>query len=51
MLMSGIMGNFDENVDVDVALIQIIATFEEALEEVGAIERDFAAIVAKPRRD
>ena len=37
MLMSGIMGNFDENIDVDVAIIQIIATFEETLEKVGAI--------------
>lgn len=49
MLMSGITGNFDENVDIDAVLIQIIATFEEALEEAGAIQSDFAAIVAKSR--
>jgi hypothetical protein len=49
MLFSGIMGNFDENNDSDVALLKTIATFEEAMEAAGAIETDFAAIVAKPK--
>jgi 2-polyprenyl-3-methyl-5-hydroxy-6-metoxy-1,4-benzoquinol methylase len=49
MLFSGIMGNFDENNDSDVALLKTIATFEEILEETGAIQSDFAVIVAKPR--
>jgi 2-polyprenyl-3-methyl-5-hydroxy-6-metoxy-1,4-benzoquinol methylase len=49
MLFSGIMGNFDENSDSDVALLKTIATFEEILEETGAIQSDFAVVVAKPR--
>lgn len=49
MLFSGIMGNFDENNDADVTLLNVLATFEETLEKAGALESDFAAIVAKPR--
>ena len=49
MLFSGIMGNFDETNENDVALIRTIAIFEEALESVGAIGADFAAIVARPK--
>jgi 2-polyprenyl-3-methyl-5-hydroxy-6-metoxy-1,4-benzoquinol methylase len=50
MLFSGIMGNFDENNDSDVAILEIIATFEEVLEKAGAIQSDFAVIVAQPRQ-
>lgn len=49
MLFSGIMGNFDENKETDVALLNSIAIFEETLEKTGALESDFAAIVARPR--
>jgi SAM-dependent methyltransferase len=50
MLLSGIMGNFDENNDTDVALLRTIATFEEVMESAGVIGSDFAAIVAKPKQ-
>ncbi len=50
MLFSGIMGNFDENDEADVALVRTIATFEETLESAGVIGSDFAAIVAKPKQ-
>jgi 2-polyprenyl-3-methyl-5-hydroxy-6-metoxy-1,4-benzoquinol methylase len=50
MLFSGIMGNFDESNDTDVTLLRTISAFEEILEKVGAINSDFAAIVAKPRQ-
>lgn len=49
MLLSGITGNFDETKDSDVALLNLLATFEEILENAGVIEADFAAIVAKPK--
>ncbi len=49
MLFSGIMGNFDENNETDVALLRTLAIFEETMESTGAIETEFAAIVAKPR--
>jgi 2-polyprenyl-3-methyl-5-hydroxy-6-metoxy-1,4-benzoquinol methylase len=49
MLFSGIMGNFDEQSDSDVALLNVLATLEETLEQVGAIETHFAVIVARPR--
>lgn len=49
MLFSGIMGNFDESNETEAALLRTIAIFEEALENAGAIESDFAAIVAKPK--
>lgn len=50
MLFSGIMGNFDENNETDVALLRTLAIFEEQMEKAGAIGSDFAAIVAKPRK-
>lgn len=49
MLLSGITGNFDEKNETDVALINMLTAFEEAMEGAGAIGSDFAAIVAKPR--
>ena len=49
MLFSGIMGNFNENDETDVALLRTIATFEEVMEGAGVIGSDFAAIVAKPK--
>lgn len=50
MLFSGIMGNFNENSEADVALLRTIATFEEIMEGAGLIGSDFAAIVAKPKQ-
>jgi SAM-dependent methyltransferase len=50
MLFSGIMGNFDENDETDVALLRTLATFEEVMENAGVIGSDFAAIVAKPKQ-
>lgn len=49
MLFSGIMGNFDEDSETDVALLRTIAAFEEVMEGAGVIGSDFAAIVAKPK--
>jgi 2-polyprenyl-3-methyl-5-hydroxy-6-metoxy-1,4-benzoquinol methylase len=49
MLLSGIMGNFDEQSDSDIVLMNLLATLEETLEQVGALESHFAAIVARPR--
>jgi len=50
MLFSGIMGNFNEHNETDVALLRTIATFEEVMEGAGLIGSDFAAIVAKPKQ-
>ena len=50
MLLSGIMGNFDEHNETDVVLLRTIATFEEVMESAGVIGSDFAAIVAKPKQ-
>lgn len=50
LLFSGIMGNFDENNETDVALMRTLATFEEVMEGAGIIGSDFAAIVAKPKQ-
>jgi SAM-dependent methyltransferase len=49
MLLSGLTGNFRENDPNDVALLNMIALFEEELENAGALATDFAAIVARPR--
>ena len=49
MLLSGIVGNFDENDEADATLLRMLATFEEVLESVGSVPSDFAAIVARPR--
>lgn len=49
MLFSGIMGNFDEHNETDVALLNTIAIFEETLEKTGALGSEFAAIVARPK--
>jgi 2-polyprenyl-3-methyl-5-hydroxy-6-metoxy-1,4-benzoquinol methylase len=49
MLYSGITGNFDENSEIDAALLNTIAMFEETLEKHGVIASDFAAIVARPK--
>jgi SAM-dependent methyltransferase len=49
MLYSGIMGNFDEHDERDVAFLKVLSILEEALEQAGAIGSDFAAIVAQPR--
>jgi SAM-dependent methyltransferase len=48
MLFSGIMGNFDEHDERDVAFLKVISILEEALE--GTIGSDFAAVVAQPLR-
>jgi len=49
MLLTGITGNFDENKEVDIALLNLLAWFEMTLEKYGMISSDFAAIVAKPK--
>jgi SAM-dependent methyltransferase len=49
MLFSGLIGNFDESNESDIALLRTIATFEELMESAGVIESEFAAIVARPR--
>jgi len=49
MLFSRIMGNFDAANEMDVSLLRVLATMEEALEKAGALQSDFAVIVAKPR--
>lgn len=49
MLLSGITGNFDPDSEIDNALLRTIALFEEELELAGAINSDFAAIVAKTK--
>jgi O-antigen biosynthesis protein len=49
MLFSGIVGNFMEDNESDVALLRIIAILEEELERAGAIDTEFAAIVARPK--
>jgi len=49
MLLSGITGNFDESSKGDVALLRVLATVEQYLEEKALIASDFAAIVARPK--
>ena len=49
MLLSGITGNFDEKNETDTSILKLLATFEEILEERGALECDFAALVCRPR--
>lgn len=49
MLLSGVVGNFDECDGRDVAMLRLVALFEEELERAGGIESDFAALVARPR--
>jgi hypothetical protein len=49
MLLSRITGNFRADDADDVAFLSSLAAFEESLENLGAIESDFAAIVAKPK--
>ncbi len=48
MLLSGTAGNFDPHSAEDAALVRILAFFEEELEKVGALETDFASVVARP---
>lgn len=48
MLLSGMAGNFDPEVEEDAALIRLIAFFEEELEKAGAIGSDFATLAARP---
>jgi SAM-dependent methyltransferase len=49
MLLDGIAGNFDENSESDVCLLQSFSLLEETLEERGVIESDFAAIACRVR--
>jgi SAM-dependent methyltransferase len=49
MLFSGIVGNFMEDDDSDVALLRIIAMLEEELERAGVIDSEFAVVVARPK--
>ena len=49
MLFTGIMGNFDEQNERDVLLLNVLATMEEELEQRGVLGSDFAVIVAKPK--
>jgi 2-polyprenyl-3-methyl-5-hydroxy-6-metoxy-1,4-benzoquinol methylase len=49
ILLSGIAGNFLEDREDDVALLQLMALLEDLLEEHGVVESDFAAIVARPK--
>ncbi len=48
MLLSGMAGNFDPDVEEDAAMIRLIAFFEQELEKAGAIGTDFATVVARP---
>ena len=48
MLLSGTAGNFDPHSAEDAALVRILAFFEEELEKAGALETDFASVVARP---
>ncbi len=49
MLLSGIAGNFEESDPKDRALLDVLAIMEESLEDAGAIESDFAVIVARAK--
>jgi SAM-dependent methyltransferase len=49
MLLSGIMGNFDEASEIDTCIIHLLATFEQILEQCGALESDFAAMICRPK--
>lgn len=49
-LLSGISGNFDPEIEEDATILRLLTILERSLEEAGAINSDFAAIVAKPRR-
>ncbi|MEA2907131.1 MAG: hypothetical protein QOI12_4518 [Alphaproteobacteria bacterium] len=51
MLLTGIVGNFDEDDERDAAVLDVLCKFEQHLEAAGIIESDFAAIVARPRAD
>lgn len=48
MLLSGTAGNFDPYVEADAALIRLLATFEEEMEQAGVLGSDFASAVALP---
>jgi SAM-dependent methyltransferase len=49
MLLSGIAGNFDTASEGDACIVNLLATFEQILEQNGVLESDFAAIVCKPK--
>jgi SAM-dependent methyltransferase len=51
MLFSGIIGNFDESREIDAAFLKAVSIFEEALEQIEAIQSDYTAVVARPRLD
>ena len=35
--------------EIDTCIIKLLATFEEILEQCGALESDFAALVCRPK--
>jgi len=49
LLLSGIVGNFDETCERDTMFLTLLATMEHTLEEHGILDSDFAVIVARPR--
>jgi len=49
-LLENIVGNFDESQEEAKAWLDMLAYVESALEEAGAIESDFALIVATPKK-
>ena len=49
MLLSGLAGNFEHDDEKDACILNLLATFEEMLEQNGVIESDFAVIVCKPK--
>lgn len=48
MMMSGIMGNFDEDDERDAMVVNLLSIFEELLEEAGAIQSDYAVVMTEP---
>jgi SAM-dependent methyltransferase len=49
MLLSGMAGNYDPEIDADVALLRSFAILEESLENAAVLTSHFAAIVARPK--
>jgi SAM-dependent methyltransferase len=49
-VLENIVGNFDERQEKDRAWLDILFYFEGALEDAGAIDSDFALIIAAPKK-
>lgn len=48
-LLEGIIGNFDENREDELALLRLLATFERVLLREGLLASDFTVLVARKR--